>query len=477
MSEQEFDKDSSRHSFGSYFSFSMYQITWTILVQTQGLFLYFYYHTIIGLAPILIFTATAINTVWGAFNDPLIGYLTDRNFKWTKRLGRRFPWIIIGIIPWCFIIIAIFMAPTGATINPWPAFIWLLVVLILNELFITLTDVHSGILRADKFRTEFERRKYSGFFGIFDMIAVALGTAVPPLLLFFGNSALSYTVMAIIISMIALISAILYLMKGAREDKTIIDRYYASDYERVKFIKGTVEVLKHKNFMGFWISAAGFGISTTIMTGLIVYATTFVLRLSSDFITIIMATLLTAAMISVPIWLKILKKVVDSRKLYIIGCFIFSITVIPLTFFQSLIDFLIFVLIAGFAMGCVWTIQIPILFSNVQDDYVVRTGRNQKGILIGGWGVLGLFTAFIDELLISTVFIITGFDPGYSTYEALEIAVGAANMPPILWGIRILVGITPMIIMVITTVVFKKLYTLTHEKVLENKQKLKELGF
>ena len=105
MSEQEFDKESSQRSFGDYLSFSMYQITWTIIVSTQGLFLYFFYHTVIGLDPLLIFIATAINTVWGAFNDPLIGYLTDRNFKWTRKLGRRFPWILTGIVPWCFIII------------------------------------------------------------------------------------------------------------------------------------------------------------------------------------------------------------------------------------------------------------------------------------------------------------------------------------------------------------------------------------
>jgi GPH family glycoside/pentoside/hexuronide:cation symporter len=474
MSELEFDKGSSRHTFGTYLSFSMYQITWTILVQTSALFLYNYYHTIIGLTPILIFLAVGINTVWGAFNDPLIGYLTDRNFRWTRRWGRRFPWILIGIIPWCFVIIFTFMAP-DATGNPWPAFFWLLGVLILNELFITLTDIHAGILRADKFRTEFERRKYSGFFSIFDMIAVALGTAVPPLLLF-GEGKEYFTIMAIIISIIALACAILFLVKGAREDKPIIDRYYVSNYERMKFIKGTLEVLKQKNFIGFWLSAAGFSIATTIMTGILVYVTIFILRVPYDFIAILMAAFLLAAMISVPIWLKVLKKVVDSRKLYLIGCIIFSIALIPLTFFQSLTDLLILMIIAGFAIGSVWTLQIPVIFSHVQDDFLIRTGRNQKGILIGTWGVLGLFTAFIDELLFTIVFTVTGFDPGLPTYDALVAAVGIANIPPIIWGIRFLIGIIPMIIMVIGTIVFWKFNSLTHEKVLENKQKLREIG-
>ena len=473
MSEQEFDKESSRLKFSNYLSFSMYQITWTIIVSTQGLFLYFFYHTVIGLQPFLIFLAIAINTVWGAFNDPIIGYLTDRNFKWTRKLGRRFPWILIGIIPWCFIIIFIFMAP-DATGNPWPAFFWLLFFLFLHELLLTLTDVHGGILRADKFRTEFERRRYSGFFGIFDMIAMALGTAVPPLLLF-GTTQGDYITMATIISMIALVFAVLFLINGAREDKVIIDRYYATEYERLKFIKGTVEVLKHKNFIGFWISIAGFGVATTILTGMIVYVVVFLLRQPTDFITIFMAIFLVGAMISVPIWLKILKKIVDSRKMYLIGCIALTASLAPITFFQTMIDLMILLFIAGFAMGCLWTIQIPIIFSNVQDDFVIRTGRNQKGMLIGGWAVLGLFTAFIDELLISIVFTLTGFDPGLEDYAAL--VSSGVDVDLVLLGIRLLVGIIPMCAMILSTIAFWKIYDLTHERVLENKAKLKELGF
>ncbi|MBY9003248.1 MAG: MFS transporter [Candidatus Lokiarchaeota archaeon] len=473
MSEQEFDKESSQRSFGDYLSFSMYQITWTIIVSTQGLFLFFFYHTVIGLDPLLIFLATAINTVWGAFNDPLIGYLTDRNFKWTRKLGRRFPWILTGIVPWCFIIIFIFSAP-DAIGNPWPAFLWLLFFLFLHELFITLTDVHGGILRADKFRTEFERRKYAGFFGIVDMIAMALGTALPPLLLF-GTDKAAYQMMAIIISMIALIFAGLFLVKGAREDKIIIDRYFASDYERLKFIKGTIEVLKHKNFLGFWISIAGFGIATTILTGMIVYVVVFLLQYSTDFITIFMAVFLIGAMVSVPFWLRILKKIKDSRKLYLIGCIVFSAALAPVTFFQTMIDLMILLFIVGFALGCLWAIQIPIIFSNIQDDFVIRTGRNQKGLLIGGWAVLGLFTAFIDELLITAVFFFTGFDAGLPDYAAL--VASGADVGLVLLGIRILIGVIPMCAMIISTIVFWKLYSITHEKVLENKQKLKELGF
>jgi GPH family glycoside/pentoside/hexuronide:cation symporter len=439
----------------------------------MGLYLYFYYFAVIGLSASLILLATAINTVWGAFNDPLIGYLTDKNFKWTRKWGRRFPWIVIGVIPWCFVLILIFAAP-DATVSPWPAFTWLLLMLLLNELFVTLSDVHTNMLRADKFRTEYERKKYSGFFGSFDMIAMALGSAVPPLLVF-GAESIYYTIMAAIIAVVALVCAILFVVNGAREDKIIIDRYYSSDYEEINYFKGIWGVLKQKSFVGFWFSAAGWGIATTMMTSMIAFVTTFVLKESEEVMFVLLALFIVGALISVPLWLRVLKRIGDPRRIYIIGSACMCIALIPLTFFTTTIDLAIFMFLVGMSMGCVWTLQIPVIFSHVQDDFVIRTGKNQKGILIGTWAVLGLFTAFIDELIFMIVFAITGFDSGLQTYTELELS--GANVVSVQWGIKFLVGVIPMILMALGTFLFWRIYPLTQEKVLENKAKLKEIGF
>ena len=119
---------------------------------------------------------------------------------------------------------------------------------------------------------------------------------------------------------------------------------------------------------------------------------------------------------------------------------------------------------------------MPVLFSNAQDDFVVRTGRNQKGILVGTWAVLSLATAFIDELLITTVFTVTGFNPGIPDYATLAATPGI-NVSLVLLGIRLLLGIIPAGIVLIGALIFWKFYPLTQEKVLESKVKLLEMGF
>ncbi len=468
------DLQTSRHSRKTYMSFSMYQVTWTIMVSTNGMFLFFYYHTVIGLDPWLILLATGITTVWASFNDPVFAYLMDRNFKWTRKWGRRFPWIIIGAIIWPLTFILFYAAP-DARINPWPAFLWFIMVMTIAETFQTSADVNINMLRADKFRTETERKKYSSYFGPFDMVAMVVGTTIPPLLLVFGEGKESYTIMAILVALIAIICVILFL-PSAREDKIIIDRYFSTEYERMNYIKGVKEVLTQKSFIAFIIQQITLGVATTIMTAMIVYLTIFVLRTTPDIMTVFFAIFLTGALISVPFWMKILKKTGNNtKKVYTIGSFSLCVALIPLTFFQTFIDLGILMFIVGFAMGCVWTMGIPWILSNVQDDYLVRTGKNQKGIVIGTWMLTGLFTAFIDELIIASVFGLTGFVAGYDTYEGLAAVV--PDMGPIIWGIRLLVGVIPMVLILIGTIIFWKLYPLTQEKVMENKAKLKELGF
>ena len=467
----------SRHSFLTYLSFGTYNITWTIPTATMSLFMFFFYHTVVGLDPILILTVVFINTVWAGLNDPLIGWLTDRNFKWTRKWGRRFPWIAIGIIPQSLALIMIFSPPgTVADIGPLPVMIWLILSFFVFDLFITLVDIHTAILRADKFRTETERRKYAGSWGFFDMIAQVLGMMVPPLLLFFGYTIISFTIMATIIASIAIIFGIIFVLKGAREDEVIIDRYYSREYERIHVFRGVLLVIKQRSFMALYGSYVLWLVASTIAIGMVAYLVTFILQ-SNDPNAMIpfFGLFLFGSLISIPFWLKLLKRMNNHKKLYIIGSLILVVCYSALTFFQTDLDLMIIMFFVGFVNGCVWTIGMPVLYANVQDDFVVRNGKNQKGILVGTWAVISLITAFIDEALITTVFTITGFEAGLENYAAL--VASGADVGLVLVGIRLLLGLIPGLVILVGTLIFWKFYPLTQEKVLENKAKLLELGF
>lgn len=55
-----------------------------------------FYYVAVGLQALTIMFAFILWSIWNAFNDPLIGFLSDRT---KTRWGRRKPYLMIGLIP------------------------------------------------------------------------------------------------------------------------------------------------------------------------------------------------------------------------------------------------------------------------------------------------------------------------------------------------------------------------------------------
>ena len=465
----------SRHPEWKYASNATFQFSVSILFTTIGVFLFFYYEVVLGLSAWYVFLALTIWTIYDAVNDPIMAFLLDRNTRLTKRWGRRFPWIVIGVAPWCLSLYLIFSAPDiDATTDPWPIFWWLLMSLVLFDTFNTLIQVNIQTLRPDLFRKEEERRKLSSYYMPIDMVAVALGMLIPPLFLGAGSGREAFAFMGAMVAFIALIGAILFL-PGFREDKIVIDRYFSGEYESMSFFSGMKEVLKQKSFIAYFIMLTCFLTATNLMMANAVYLINFVVRADPEAITLIFAVLLLGALVSIPFWIKFLKKIGDNKKLVTIGGFAISATMFPMTFFQTMVDLLIMLFILGFCLGSLWAFIYTIIQANVVDDFVARTHKNQKGLLIGTSLFFGRLSATLDELILATVHSLTGFVPGKETYS--ELAASVADINLVLWGIRLLAGIIPAIIMLIGTLIFWKYYPLTQDVVLKNKEELKKLGF
>ncbi|HWP67673.1 MAG TPA: MFS transporter, partial [Rectinemataceae bacterium] len=83
-----------------------------------------FYETEIGLPAGLVALAIVLYSVWNAVNDPLIGFVTARPTPFARRLGRRFPWIVMGSLT-CALAFALVFAPPRSSAGA--VFAWLLV--------------------------------------------------------------------------------------------------------------------------------------------------------------------------------------------------------------------------------------------------------------------------------------------------------------------------------------------------------------
>ena len=472
----------TRHSRWTFLSNAFGLLCSTLIGAVQG-FTMFYYETVVGLNANLVAIAMTIFLVYNGVNDPLFGFLIDRNFRFTKKWGRRFPWIVISIVPWTIAVYLLFSVPStidGST-NPMAAFAWLLFTLFLLDTFGTLVDINYKAIQMEKFRTEYERRRFTRYYAPLDIVAIVLGMLLPPLFtdMIPGDPRTSYSMMGAIIASIALFFGILSL-PGNREDKIMIDKYYSPDsVKRMNFFKVLKEAVKSRSFVVWFVFGIFNGTYVALVVENLIYVTTFVLQVGGDMFFVILGLNLIGCLIAIPLWLRILRKINDNKKALVIAGFISSAALFPMSFFQGLIDIMIMAFILGLAQGGVNSYVYTIVGPSVIEDVIVKMKKNQKAVLIGILSLLIRIVSSIDEFTIAFVHNTTGFIAGNNSYADLLAAVTSAggDINLVLLGIRLLQGVIPGLYLLAGVLIIWKFFPLTQERVLSNKAKLQELGF
>ncbi len=469
----------TRHSKKTFLSNASSLLCSTLIGSIQG-FTLVYYETVIGLNVWLVFVAMSIFLVYNGINDPIFGFLIDRNLRFTRKWGRRFPWIAIGIIPWAFSVFLHFSAPIIATpANPWPAFWWLLLTLVLLDTFGTIVNINYKALQMEKFRTEYERRRFTKYYVPLDIAAMVLGMLLPTL--FLDNEApkaiqlANYSLMGIVVAIVALLFGILSLY-GNREDKIMIDRHFSPEsVKRMNFFKAFKEAVKSKTFMVYFIFGTCLGIQISLVVVNVYYLTTYVLNAGTLTYFLVLGLYLIGTLVSIPIWLRYIKKINNNKKALVVAGLASCAALFPLTFFYGPTDLMIMAFILGLAQGGLNSYVYTIIGPSVTEDVIVKMGRNQKGVLFGISALLGRLVASIDELIIAVIHDISGFLPGYPSYK--ELAAVVFDMTRIQIGIRLLQGVIPAYILLIGILIIWLYFPLTQEKILSNKAKMEELGF
>ena len=434
-------------------------------VMAFGALVFFFYERALGLNPILTMVGYILFALWNAVNDPLIGYLTDRPFKFTKKWGRRFPWVYIGGVPWIFSYILIFTPPVSSASDvgaEWILFAWLIFSTCLYDTFASIFNVSFYSIFPDKFRTGRERRNASTISTQIAAIGTACGAILPPLFYIYDlpQTYITQAIVATIVCMIALVLSI----PGTKEDQVRIDCYLEKceeGMERVSFFKEFVRILKHRNFMAYIITFTLYQSLVSLMVGSIPYVTEFVLLRSEDDITIIMAILLVGMIVSMPLWSLIAHRTNNDRKTMLLASIFLSAVTFVLFFVTNYYIMMIAIFIWGFGEGGFWVMMSPI-FANAIDESVIDTGERREGIYNGIQTFVGRAALVAQAVSIAVVHVLTGFDRNHITSLAQL-------------GIQIHFALIPAIFMSIGTLIFGLYYRLTPDKVELNRGRLIEL--
>ncbi len=273
-----------------------------------GNYLLKYATDVLLITPGIMGTIFLISRIWDAFNDPIVGHLSD---KTETRLGGRLPWILGSALPVAISFVLLWIAPPHW--KPDYQAIWLAFWLLLFFTAITALYIPHYSLGAELSANPFERNRIFGVRAIFENIGNFIGVAM---MLFLTNLPadrlrISHTIDSIIplIGLLSLffIGSIFLIRKRASQsshqasDKPFIQSLisaFANPRARLVFIVGFLSQL-----------GAAFIMSMTL------YFAEYVL-LQREQGAIYIGLFMLFATIAIPIWIHISKRI-DKRSLWI----------------------------------------------------------------------------------------------------------------------------------------------------------------
>ncbi len=450
-----------------------------------GFFVFFFYEAEIGLPVILAGTAFIIYSIWNAINDPLVGYMVENiKMPWSKKGYKRFPWIVIGAIPWLFSFLMIFLVPEEWYVTPSAVaqnqiaiFLWYVITLCLYDTLFTLWNVNATALYPDKFVGLRERRVCTTIGTLIGMAGIVVGSVVPPLFITTGVSSTYRTAMWISVG----IGMILFfiMLPGNYEGKKLRERYIQFGekkelVEKEPFFKGVKRAVTDKRLMLKVLFFFGYQAAVALLSASAQYMITYVLQGETFWLSILMGAMLIGAIISVPLWGYFSQKLNNNKKLSLYAGVAMFVTFIPIFLTPGNIYFyLVALILFGVGLGGQWFADPPTM-GDVQDDLAVRTGKREAAFYYGINAFFIRLSGTFQALIFVIVHLLTGFPAGVTSYEDL---LETSPTPELaLWGIRVHAALIPAILVLITIFIFWKYYDITPELVAENKKKLKEMG-
>ena len=450
-------------------SYSMGVFTNSFIYFAYDILVFYYYEVELGLATALVGLSFVIFAVWNMINDPLVGFLTDKPMKWSKKYGLRAPWIIFGgalqIVAFLFLFLIPFDVSDAKT-NPWPLFIYMVIVTCIWDTFFSIFTSNYIGGYANVFRTPENRRKGSLVLLLIGMMGniFASGILIPYLII--TGDPNSYIIGAAV-SCLVLFIALFAFIPGIYENDEIKERYLKIHEMREKTKLAYTKLLKiaFKN-KDFVIYLAMFTISYTagLMWRL---STLYVVKevIHEDVSIMGFATLLFLITFipSLFVFTYIAKKTEHIYVTMLSIIFMIGMSVVVM-FMTNAIGFYIANILLGVASAA-WGGILFSITSDVMDSVCIDAEQHVESTMIGLRTFFLRMGYLIGGGIIAIIHIMTGYVPG-----------ATSQTPSAVFGIRMHAALIPAIFNLVALILLLKFYTLKGDRKRECLETLRAKG-
>ena len=399
--------------------------------STLSNFIMFFGTSVLGISGTLVGIAVAISVVWDALSDPIVGFLSDRC---NSTLGKRHPFILVGIFGMCAINLLIWLVPSGAAESV--KFVWILFSLLAVQTFCTCFGTPHMALGLEMTKDPYEQTSIQCTKTIFQLIGMILPTIFMFVFMPSGNQGqlqtTGYVNTAYASSVLCLVFGMLTFFGTLKKDQQQFK--IQTKKEKISFssiVGDFFKILKKKQYATIILAYSVSLIASTILTSAGMHMFTYCFHYSSKQLSISLGTLIISAIFSQIFWNKKSRKIGKKQALIkglsigIVGIlFVWGVFVLRGLFSTNLLFFLTLPLIftIGFGTGVLYSFPFSIFSDIMAKDQEIQ-GRNKAGIYSGFLTFATKFSNAFSLVIIGVILDLIKFSPS-SPVQPLSVQNG-----------------------------------------------------
>ncbi len=434
------------------------------MVAYQGFsFLIFtFYYVVLEVDVNLVTIVYIIWSIYNAFNDPVLGALSDKTRTRWLGGGRRRPWMVAMILPLSLVMFFLFTPPPGDDIV---LAAYMLAIMMLFDTFYTAFSLNHTSLYPEMFSTDRAREAVGVVRKVFMVIGLIIAFALPSVFIgkFTGNASLTipqYQMTGGAFGIIIAVTIAIHLRWGVTEP-------FYENYQEVKvpgFFEALKLTLKNTQFLLFVGASTTAWYCFTLLPMLMPLYGARVLGQADSFMTTLL--LLIAFLATIPgalLWSKLDARV-GSKKGMAYSMLWWAISLLVLLFITDYAIAAIAMIFVGFGLGGP-TYFIDRNISNIADEDQIATGCRREASFFGVHAVFIRLAAILVILSINIVF----------TYNGWQDASAFDLVGEQVFGLRLLMSVFPASALAIG-IVLLHFFKLGKREVKEVQEKLRSMA-
>jgi glycoside/pentoside/hexuronide:cation symporter, GPH family len=391
-----------------------------ITANILAIFQLIFFTNVAGIPAGIAGSVLMVGKIWDAINDPIVGVLSDRT---QSRWGRRYPWVIIGAIPFGITFFLMWVVPRFSS-NPSTNLVALIafyiVMGVLFNTFYTVVNLPYIALTPELTQDYDERTQLNSF-----RFAFSIGGSILSLILAFGifrvvpNGVQQYFWLGLSCAVISVIPLYWFVwgtwrryftvQRSRQPDITNPDAANTNIEPDIPFFQQLRIVFSNRPFL-FIIGIYLFSwLALQNTVSVIPFYIVYWMGLPNDRFTLVILAIQFTALAMLFIWSAICKKV-GKTAVYIMGMVLWVAVEAGLFFLQPGQVTLLFVLaiIAGFGVSTAYLIPWSMV-PDVIDLDELQTGQRREGVFYGFMVLLQKFGLALGLFVVGNVLDWSGF--------------------------------------------------------------------